>query len=89
MASRPRNHLRKASAIAAANRVAHRLAAPHCQAIVHDRKGGSRICHASLTQNAVERERDVWWCPKCRRYTDGSRGFPVGHPLRGSEAKAA
>lgn len=87
MESHHHNHLRRASAIAAANRVARRLDAPPCQAIVYGRSGRNRQCGAPLTQNAVERKRNVWWCPKCKRYTDGSRGFPLGHPLRPGGAR--
>jgi hypothetical protein len=82
MESRDRNHLRRASEIAAASHVARRLAPPLCDAIVDARNGRDRRCGARLAQNAVERERGVWWCSRCQRYTDGSKGFPIGHPLR-------
>jgi hypothetical protein len=39
-------------------------------------------CMTPLVQNAVERERGTWWCPRCERYADGSGGFPAGDALR-------
>jgi hypothetical protein len=77
-----RDHLARASAIAVARRAAMRATAPLCRALVRRRDGTREICRSQLLQNLVEQERGVWWCSRCRRYTDGSDGFPVGHPLR-------
>lgn len=59
-------------------RQARRAKAPPCNS-----------CGKPLQQNQVEREDGVWWCPACGRYTDGSCGFPVGHPGRADRSTVA
>jgi hypothetical protein len=53
-----------------------------CRLRAPDHRGRLDECLTPLVQNAVERERGTWWCPRCERYADGSGGFPFGHPLR-------
>lgn len=36
------------------------------------------ICGAPTIQNEPERERGVYWCPRCRRYSWGSGGGRAG-----------
>ena len=52
---------------------------PRCTAVIRSQRG-ERICGHRLTQNKVEHEDGTWWCGACGRYTDGTAGFPVGHP---------
>lgn len=65
----------------AAARRAHRATLPSCTRLVTWRKV-TKVCGARLDQNPVEQEDGTYWCPRCGRYTDGSMGFPVGHPAR-------
>jgi hypothetical protein len=51
-----------------------RKTAPQCSAKV-THKGKQRVCGRTMIQNAPEVERGVSWCPACKRYTDGSKGF--------------
>jgi hypothetical protein len=37
-----------------------------------------RRCGTLTVQNEVERERGVYWCPRCRRYPWGSGGGRAG-----------
>src|SRR5436853_6987158 len=61
--------------IARAVRTQRRLQAPKCSARMQSRKG-MRVCGKPMIQNAPEAQRGVYWCPSCKRYTDGSNGFP-------------
>lgn len=67
---------------AAARTEAHRermARAPRCPARVRDRQGRMTTCRVRMTRNAVEAERGVCWCPRCRSYTrpEDRAGFGV------------
>src|SRR5690242_10573133 len=72
MANRDLKALQRASEAATAARIARKLLARRCPAVV-----GNRVCGHLTTQNPEEEKRGVWWCPRCRRYTDGSKGLSV------------
>jgi hypothetical protein len=76
----------RARAVALKRRIARRASAPACSEVVCYGRGAARSCNRTLVQNEVGRERQVWWCPRCTRYTDGSHGLPQGHSLRAEAA---
>ncbi len=54
-----------------------RARATPCPATRTNKRGQAAICGAPRVQNAVERARATWWCPRCAAYTDGSHGLAL------------
>ncbi len=59
-----------------------RLLLPQCANVVWTRSSRDgkrpRICGRRTVQNAIERERGTYWCPRCGRYSNGN-GFGPDH----------